>query len=145
MTLGNWMCIPRIVKDHPVFDGLPTGGMMGPVYENVWAQSTLQDLGGETIAGSIGFDWYPDYDLSKRHYYGPGDVWWGADLAVVPLGQGRCITSQLRLVENIGRDPVADKILFNLIDWTTAETDRNRSLRQDHSARPIVNDGNATE
>ena len=120
-AMGNWMCIPRLVNDHPVFDGLPTGCMMGPIYENVWAQSTLLDVGGETIAGAIGFDWFPDYDLSKRHYYGPGDTWWGADMAIVPLGSGRCIVSQLRLVENLGQDPVADRILFNLIDFANRE------------------------
>jgi hypothetical protein len=118
---GNWICIPRLVKDHPVFAGLPTNRMMGPIYENVWAQSTLLDAGGETIAGSIGYDWFPDYDLSKRHYAGPGAVWWGADLAVVPVGSGRCVLSQLRLVENLGKDPVADKILLNLIEWTSAK------------------------
>jgi beta-galactosidase len=116
-AMGHWMCIPRIVHDHPVFDGLPSNCMMGPIYENVWAQSTLLDVGGTTIAGSIGFDWFPGYDLSKRHYYGPGDAWWGSDVAVVPLGEGRCIVSQLRLVENLGKDPVADKILYNLIEF----------------------------
>ena len=115
-ALGHWICIPRLVNDHPVFDGLPTNCMMGPIYENVWAQSTLLDVDGETIAGAIGYDWFPDYDLSKRHYYGPGDTWWGADMAIVPLGKGRCTVSQLRLVENLGSDPVADKILYNLIE-----------------------------
>ena len=122
-AMGHWMCIPRLVNDHPVFDGLPVNCMMGPIYENVWAQSTLLDVGGETIAGTVGFDWFPDYDLSKRHYYGPGDTWWGADMAIAPLGRGRCIVSQLRLVDNLGSDPVADKILLNLIGWTTGESD----------------------
>ena len=118
-AMGHWMCIPRLVNDHPVFDGLPVNCMMGPIYENVWAQSTLLDVGGETIAGAIGFDWFPDYDLSKRHYYGPGETWWGSDMAIAPLGNGRCIVSQLRLVDNLSKDPVADKILFNLIGWAT--------------------------
>ncbi|KPL05636.1 hypothetical protein AMJ85_11520 [candidate division BRC1 bacterium SM23_51] len=122
-AMGNWTCIPHLVNDHPVFDGLPVDCMMGPVYENVWAQSALLDVGGETIVGAIGFDWFPDYDLSKRHYYGPGDTWWGADVVVVPLGKGRCVVSQLRLVENLGSDPVADKILFNMIEWTTADSE----------------------
>jgi len=117
-ALGNWTCIPHLVKEHPAFAGLPVDTMMGSVYENVWAQSTLLDAGGETIVAAIGYDWYPDYDLRKRGYYGPGDTWWGADLASVPVGRGRCIASQLRLVEYLGKDPVADKILFNLIEWT---------------------------
>lgn len=119
---GHWMCIPRLVKAHPIFEDLPVDCMMEGVYENVWPQSTLQGLGGETIAASIGFDWFPDYELSKRHYYGPGDVWWGADLAIVPFGKGRFIASQLRLVENLGRDPAADKILYNLIRFAATRS-----------------------
>jgi len=118
-AIGTWTCIPRLVKDHPVFDGLPVNGMMGPLYENVWAENTLLDVAGETIVAAIGYDWFPDYDLSKRHYYGPGDTWWGADMASVPLGQGHCIVSQLRLLDNLGKDPVADKILFNLIRFAS--------------------------
>ncbi len=120
---GHWICIPRLVKAHPVFEGLPVDTMMEGVYENVWSQSTLQGLGGETVAAAVGFDWFPDYDLRRRHYYGPGDVWWGADLAVVPFGRGRFIASQLRLVENIDRDPAADKILCNLIRFACSGMD----------------------
>ena len=120
-AMGHWTCIPRLVKDHALFDGLPVNCMMGPIYENVWAQSTLLDAGGETIAASIGFDWFPDYDRGKRHYYGPGDTWWGADVAIVPCGKGQAIVSQMRIVENLGKDPVADRILFNLIRFAGRE------------------------
>ncbi|MHC4116536.1 MAG: glycoside hydrolase family 2 protein [Planctomycetota bacterium] len=118
---GLWLCIPHLVNDHPFFDGLPVNCMMGPVYENVWAEHTLLDVDAQPIVGSIGFDFSPDFELSKRHYYGPGDTWWGSDVAVVPVGSGRCILSQLRLVDNLGKDPVADKILLNMIKWTTAD------------------------
>ena len=53
---------------------------------------------------------------------GPGDTWWGADMAIVPLGKGRCIASQLRLVENLGKDPVADRLLMNMIRFTASST-----------------------
>jgi len=118
-SIGLWLCIPHLVNDHPAFEGLPVNCMMGPIYENVWAEHTLLDVDGETIAGAVSFDFSPDFELSKRHYYGPGDVWWGSDMSIAPLGRGRCILSQLRLVDNLGSDPVADKILFNLIEWTT--------------------------
>jgi len=116
-AIGLWLCIPHLVNDHPVFYGLPVNCMMDTVYENVWAQHTLLDVDGETIVGAIGFDFSPDFELSKRHYYGPGDTWWGSDMAVISHGKGRCIVSQLRLVENLGKDPVADKILYNLIEF----------------------------
>jgi len=120
-AVGLWLGISHLVHDHPLFDGLPVNGMMGPVYENVWARHTLLDVDGETIAGAIGFDFAPDFELRRRHYYGPGDTWWGSDVAIVPVGRGRCILSQLRLVDNLGADPVADKILYNLIEFTTSQ------------------------
>ena len=43
------------------------------------------------------------------------------DLGVVSHGRGRYVLSSMRIVENLGKDPVADKILFNLIEWTTAD------------------------
>jgi beta-galactosidase len=118
-AIGTWVGVSHLVKAHPVFEGLPVNGMMGAVYENVWAPNTMVNIGGETIAASISYDWFPGYELFKRHYIGPGDTWWGADMAVVPLSKGRCLVSQLRLLENLGKDPVADKILFNLIRFTT--------------------------
>jgi hypothetical protein len=117
-AIGTWTCIPHIVREHPIFEGLPTNCMMGGIYENVWADLTLIGAGGETVAGTIAFDWFPDYDRTKRHYTGPGDTWWGADVAIVPLGKGRCIASQLRLIENLGKDPVADRILYNLVRFS---------------------------
>lgn len=116
---GLWTCIPHLVADHPIFAGLPSRGMMREVYENVWATQTLQDLGGESIVAAIGFEWFSrDHELQ---YSGPGESWWGADLAVVPYGKGRAVVSQLRIVENVGKDPVADKLLFNMIDFTTKQ------------------------
>jgi len=110
---GLWTCIPHLVRDHPIFAGLPAGGMMRDIYENVWATQTLRDLAGEPIVASIGFEWF-SHD-HKMHYSGPGESWWGADLAIVPKGKGRLVVSQLRIVENLGKDPVADKLLQNLI------------------------------
>jgi len=114
---GLWTCIPHLVREHPIFKGLPANTMMRDVYENVWARQTLQNLGGKALVASIGFAWF-SYE-HKLHYSGPGAAWWGADLALVPLGKGRCIVSQLRIVENLGRDPVADKLLRNLIAFVT--------------------------
>jgi hypothetical protein len=118
---GLWTCIPHLVSNHSIFAGLPVNCMMQNVYENTWPMDTLRDIKGavdmeyETLVASIGFDWF-----SKGHkmqYSGPGDAWWGSDVAVVTYGKGRCIVSQLRLTNNLGSDPVADKILFNLIKW----------------------------
>jgi hypothetical protein len=110
---GLWTCIPHLVRNHPIFAGLPADGMMRDIYENVWARQTLRDLDAEPLVASIGFKWFSEDH--KLHYSGPGESWWGADLAIVPHGQGRIVVSQLRIVENLGKDPVADKLLYNLI------------------------------
>ena len=89
--------------------------MMREIYENVRATQTLLNLDGETIVASIGFEWLSQD--RKLQYSGPGESWWGGDLAVVPHAKGRSVVSQLRIVENLGRDPVADKILYNLITF----------------------------
>jgi hypothetical protein len=120
---GLWTCIPHLVKEHPVFSGLPSNTMMRDIYENVWPTNTLRNLSGrdvkavENIVASIGFDWFSTNH--KMHYSGPGASWWGSDLPVLSIGKGMCIVSQLRLTNNLGKDPVADKILFNLIDFAS--------------------------
>ena len=120
-VVGLWTCIPHLVHDHPILAGLPTDQMMREVYENVWAMKGLRSVkpegGGEvqTIVGSIGFDWFSREH--KMHYSGPGDSWWGADVMEMEMGEGKWIVSQLRIVENLGEDPVADRILGNLIRY----------------------------
>lgn len=120
-AVGLWTCIPHLVHDHPILEGLPTNTMMRDVYENVWAKITLRDVKGihegktKTLAAAIGFDWFSK--KHKMHYSGPGTSWWGSDLAIVPFGKGQYMISQLRLLPNLGKDPVADKILFNMIKY----------------------------
>jgi len=121
-AMGLWVGVSHIVTDHPVFNGLPSNCMMGQVYENVWSPQTLTDTSGELIVGSVSHGWHqgkPD----SQNYLGPSPAWYGMDMGVVSCGQGRYVLSALRVVENLGTDPVADKILLNLIEWTTADTD----------------------
>lgn len=120
---GLWTNIPHLVKDHPIFDGLPVNNMMRDEYENVWPTKTLRDLKGkndieiESPVASIGFDWFSkDHELG---YSGPGKSWWGSDMAILSIGKGTFLISQFRLVENLDKDPVADKIFFNLINYMT--------------------------
>lgn len=119
--VGLWTCIPHLVHDHPIFEGLPVNGMMRNIYENVWPKTTLRDLRGkdetkiETLVGTVAFDWFSEDH--KLNYSGPGASWWGSDMAIVPFGKGRYLISQLRLIENLGKDPVADKILLNMIKY----------------------------
>ena len=42
------------------------------------------------------------------------NYWAGVDLASIPRGRGRAIVSTLLLVENLGHDPAADRLMLNL-------------------------------
>ncbi len=118
---GLWTCIPHLVHQHPIFQGLPANTPMRDIYENVWATTTLRDLKIKgvseikPIVASIGFDWFSKGH--KMHYSGPGASWWGSDMVLLPYGKGRCLVSQLDLVRNLNKDPVADKILANMIKY----------------------------
>lgn len=116
---GLWTCIPHLVHDHPFFEGLPTNTMMRNEYENVWPTNTLRSLEVEgnpqinTIVASIGFKWFSrEHEL---HYSGPGASWWGSEVFEAPLGKGKFFVSQLHIVNNLGKDPVADLYLKNII------------------------------
>lgn len=117
-AFGLWVGVSHIVTDHPVFEGLPVNCMMGQEYENVWSPYVLKDMGGELIVGSVSYGFYGGPDQHKQCYKGPEPAFYGMDMGVVPHGKGRYVLNTLRLVENLGKDPVADKILFNLINWT---------------------------
>jgi hypothetical protein len=105
---GMWIPVGHYARKHPIFDGLPTDGFMGQPYQNVVGNNTITNLPGNPIAGSLSWD-------IDRDYRGPTQWWHGTDLAVVQLGEGKMILSMLRIVENLGRDPVADRIIMNLI------------------------------
>jgi beta-galactosidase len=117
-ALGLWVGVSHIVTDHPVFAGLPVNCMMGQEYENVWSPYVLKDMGGDLIVGSVSYGFYAAPDTDKQSYMGPEPAFYGMDMGVVPHGEGRYILNTLRLLENLGTDPVADKILFNLIEWS---------------------------
>ncbi|MEN8115631.1 MAG: sugar-binding domain-containing protein [Bacteroidota bacterium] len=116
-TLGAWMPKSHIVKEHPVFKGLPTNLIMHGVYENVHPQTSMVKQQGDYIAGLVGTDHFPDQDIMLRHYNGPGETWWAADVLETKLGKGKMLLSTFNLIDNLGKDPVAEKILFNMIEF----------------------------
>ncbi|MCA0932462.1 hypothetical protein LCM02_08365 [Lutimonas saemankumensis] len=118
-TRGGWAAKSHIVSDHPVFRGLPTNRIMHGVYENIHPDVSLSKIKGNYIAGLIGYDHFPNNEILKRHYNGPGDVWCAGDVVETPFGKGKMLLSTLRIIEFLDKDPVADKLLYNIIDYTS--------------------------
>jgi hypothetical protein len=53
----------------------------------------------------------------RRHFNGPGEVWWAADVLETQFGEGKMLLSTLRIIEFLDTDPVAEKLLYNIIDY----------------------------
>ncbi|MEJ2009277.1 MAG: glycoside hydrolase family 2 TIM barrel-domain containing protein [Acidobacteriota bacterium] len=132
---GMWNPVNHGVRAHPVFEGLPVNDFMGQIYQNVCAAETIEGLNVPPIVGSISWDYSPQKNWEvppeRRllNYRGPGDAWWGADMASVPYGRGRLVFSTLRIQENLEADPVAERILYNLIGWAVSISRRVAPVR----------------
>lgn len=116
-ALGGWAGKSHIVTNHPVFKGLPTNMIMHGVYENVHPKTSMSKQKGTYIAGEIGYDHFPRMDIMVRHYNGPGETWWAADVLEAEIGSGKMMLSTLDILTHLGKDPVAEKILFNMIEY----------------------------
>ena len=96
------------VKPHPVFEGLPSGCLMDWEYANIWARETMKEtcvanLDPEIIVGIVAA--------------GTDPTTWYTDMLVTRQGKGRVLLSKLELGSNLGKDPVADRILLNMLRW----------------------------
>ena len=91
---------------HPVFNGLPAGGVLDyTIYRNIIPQ------------GGYGFAGLPAPDDSIvgciRALYGYASV---LQTAGYNFGAGRFILNTLRIRDNLGIDPVAERLLRNLLN-----------------------------
>jgi hypothetical protein len=116
--LGLWVGVTHAVKAHPFFDGLPVEQSMGSMYENIWSPFGLRNVEGDHIVAAISHGFYADNTI-EQHHQGPEPAWHSMDMGIVEHGQGQYILSALRLMHNLGVDPVADKITSNMLTWLT--------------------------
>ncbi|WNC69140.1 glycoside hydrolase family 2 TIM barrel-domain containing protein [Thalassotalea nanhaiensis] len=118
-STGLWAGMSHVVSDHPVFNNLPVNKAMQGIYENVRPKISMVDLKAKPIVTLVANDNFPDMTLMKRHYKGTGDVWVGSDLSEVDFGKGKLILSTMQIVPNLGKDPVADTLLINILSYIT--------------------------
>jgi hypothetical protein len=90
-------------KRHPIFDGLPAGCVLDHTFYREVMPSlgwSGQDVPAEIVAGSINTS--SGYDS-------------GLSVAVHKFGVGQFVLNTLRIRENLGRDPVAERLLRNML------------------------------
>ena len=101
-----------IGKAHPVFDGLPAGGLLPwEVYDQVIPHNVFVGLpDAEEIVAAAFATGYPR----------PGGYLGGVLLGSYRYGAGRLILNTLRILEHVGRHPAADRLLLNMVRYSTA-------------------------
>jgi len=100
-------------KKHPIFDGLPSGGIMDLHYyrnivptDKVMMQMQNPD---EAVAGAIN----ACLDYASGLYVG-----------VYKLGAGRFVISNLQILENLGTDPAAERLLRNMLNYLAVDENK---------------------
>jgi len=106
MRIHGWLYLKdEWAKRHPIFEGLPAGGLMDYTYyreiipDDVWMGEAPP---AEAVAGAI---------KASQDYTS------GLMVAVYTLGKGRFVLSTLRIRENLGRHPAADRLLRNMLRY----------------------------
>ena len=109
-AVGAFLGVYHYVKLHPVFDGLPSRGLMRQPYRNIVPPKTFWETSDEDICGT--FDTHP---IAAGNYMVGETDWWGSDILVRRYGAGRLVFTHLRIIENLGTDPVADRLFVNML------------------------------
>ena len=73
--------VGHFVREQPVFDGFPAGGLMGQSYRNVAANNSIGKLPDDAIeiGGCLSWD-------VNRDYRGPTEWWHGTDRVAEEYG-----------------------------------------------------------
>jgi hypothetical protein len=101
-------------RRHPIFDGLPCGGLMDwTFYRNIlplWGKTLVKiNEPDQAICGGIN----TCYGYSSGVYVGE----WH-------LGAGRFIANVLNIRDNLGKDPVAERLLRNMLNYAGQNLDK---------------------
>ena len=105
-TIRSWLYLKdEWAKRHPIFDGMPAGGLMDTNYYRELIPDLTwqgQDPPAEAVAGAI----KASQDYSS-----------GLMVAVYPLGKGRLVLNTLKIRENLETHPAAQRLLRNMLRY----------------------------
>jgi hypothetical protein len=113
LPIHGWLYLKdEWAKQHPIFDGLPAGGLLDYGYYRELIPDlvfTGQEPPAEAVAGAI---------KASQDYAS------GLTVAVNRFGAGRFILNTLRIREHLGRHPAAERLLRNLLNYAASEADK---------------------
>jgi hypothetical protein len=116
---GGW----EFDTPHPIFAGLPAPLVFGQDFSSAFAYWGITDFPGELIAGLIN---------------APPQV--AVTLGVLPFGKGKILICSLDLLPYLDKDPVADRILAQLLNYAVSTTNvSEEQLRRDAAGKYQIN------
>jgi hypothetical protein len=105
------------IRRHHVFEGLIPENAPGFLLDDRFAEilpvTSLRIEDARILGGAFGTP--VGYHNRIRGCEHARELRWGADLCIKDYGKGRLIFTTYRIAENLGKDPVADRLLWNLI------------------------------
>jgi hypothetical protein len=117
--IGSWMGCYHWIPESALFSGLPSGCLAMAPYTDTLPKYVLTELGGEVQAGSL--------RNTQSRIEVPSMLWY-SDIEVLRLGKGKLLFCQYRVFEALDRDPVADRLAWNVLHFASklAEGDRDK-------------------
>lgn len=110
-AVGCFLPVCHYAKLHPVFEKLPSRCLMQQPYCNVIPNKAFLEKGDEDICGAFNAS-----SIASDNYMVENPVWWTTDILVRPYGDGRIVMTHLRILEHLGADPLAGRLLVNLLN-----------------------------
>ena len=146
-NVGGYYRADRWAKEHPIFNGLPSGGMMDYKYfRNIISQNALSEQ--YTVVAKSGYT----YDEMDAPLINPSEVVCGATrlshnycsgihIGIWDFGQGRFIVNTFHIAENLGKDPAADRLFLNIINYASRDMNKPMSKLSGNFNQQLVHIG----
>ena len=109
--IGNWMGCYHWIPSADLFAGLPAGGLAGEEYADVLPWYVMSELGGDILAGSL---------RNTQTRQEPPAILWYSDIEAIRFGQGVLVFCQYRIFDQAGANPLAARLVCNLIGLATS-------------------------
>ena len=124
--VGGYFRGARWAKRHPIFDGLPAGGMMDArFYSNIISPLILSQDYTIYTGGVLMNPATAPFDRPSEAACGSirtnSEYVSGLHIGVWDFGAGRFVVNTLRIRENLGTDPAAERLLRNLLNYAAPD------------------------
>lgn len=137
----------RWAKKHPVFDGMPSGGMMDYKYfrhvisvEALSQEHTVPAASGYAFGEGSSPLTYPAETICGATRIGH-TYCSGVHVGVWEFGRGKVIVNTLHIAENLGKDPAADRLFCNVLNFASRDVNRPMERLPDAFDRQLVEIG----